>query len=204
MRGRAPKARGPEGNTPFCQKTCCLSPRARLLQAAMSTAPADAAGSGAARRGGAGARPSTTARSRRSGALICRSDEGRCSLARSERGGEDHAFLDPGDAAFADFRHGAGAGLDVVAERDAIRRAMGIVFQEPAIEQRLSGRDNLMLMGLLYGLSLPGARRRAVGNSGATRDCRCGGSSGQGAFWRAAPEARAGAGARDESTDPVP
>ncbi|HEY5079313.1 MAG TPA: ATP-binding cassette domain-containing protein, partial [Opitutaceae bacterium] len=45
-------------------------------------------------------------------------------------------------------------GLDVVRERDAIRRKMGIVFQEPAIEQRLSGRDNLLLMGLLYGLSI--------------------------------------------------
>jgi ABC-2 type transport system ATP-binding protein len=53
-------------------------------------------------------------------------------------------------------------GHDVVAERDAIRRAMGIVFQEPAIEQRLSGRDNLVLMGLLFGLPLGGARRRAA------------------------------------------
>jgi ABC-2 type transport system ATP-binding protein len=52
-------------------------------------------------------------------------------------------------------------GRDVVGERDAIRREMGIVFQEPAIEQRLSGRDNLFLMGLLYGLSMAGARRRA-------------------------------------------
>jgi len=52
-------------------------------------------------------------------------------------------------------------GRDVVAQRDAIRREMGIVFQEPAIEQRLSGRDNLFLMGLLYGLSLGGARKRA-------------------------------------------
>jgi ABC-2 type transport system ATP-binding protein len=52
-------------------------------------------------------------------------------------------------------------GRDVVAERDAIRGGMGIVFQEPAIEQRLSGRDNLFLMGLLYGLSLSGARKRA-------------------------------------------
>ena len=50
---------------------------------------------------------------------------------------------------------------DVVAERDAVRRAMGIVFQEPAIEQRLSGRDNLLLMGLLYGLPTAAARRRA-------------------------------------------
>ena len=49
-------------------------------------------------------------------------------------------------------------GRDVVTERDAIRGEMGIVFQEPAIEQRLSGRDNLFHMGLLYGLSLAGAR----------------------------------------------
>jgi ABC-2 type transport system ATP-binding protein len=39
---------------------------------------------------------------------------------------------------------------------------MGIVFQEPAIEQRLSGRDNLLLMGLLYGLKTGAARRRAA------------------------------------------
>ncbi|HEY5228932.1 MAG TPA: ABC transporter ATP-binding protein, partial [Opitutaceae bacterium] len=53
-------------------------------------------------------------------------------------------------------------GRDVVTGRDAIRRDMGIVFQEPAIEQRLSGRDNLMLMGLLYGLSMKAAKRRAA------------------------------------------
>jgi ABC-2 type transport system ATP-binding protein len=52
-------------------------------------------------------------------------------------------------------------GHDVVRERDAVRRSMGIVFQEPAIEQRLSGRDNLMLMGLFYGLTGAAARRRA-------------------------------------------
>ena len=53
-------------------------------------------------------------------------------------------------------------GLDVVTDRDAIRRQMGIVFQEPAIEQRLSGRDNLMLMGLLYGHTMAAAKRRAT------------------------------------------
>jgi ABC-2 type transport system ATP-binding protein len=52
-------------------------------------------------------------------------------------------------------------GRDVVTDRDAIRGEMGIVFQEPAIEQRLSGRDNLFLMGLLYGLKLADARKRA-------------------------------------------
>ncbi|HTQ31463.1 MAG TPA: ABC transporter ATP-binding protein [Opitutaceae bacterium] len=53
-------------------------------------------------------------------------------------------------------------GRDVVAERDAVRAQMGIVFQEPAIEQRLSGRDNLLMMGLLYGLGAATARRRAT------------------------------------------
>ncbi len=53
-------------------------------------------------------------------------------------------------------------GHDVVSARDAVRRSMGIVFQEPAIEQRLSGRDNLLLMGLFYGLSGAAARRRAA------------------------------------------
>lgn len=52
-------------------------------------------------------------------------------------------------------------GRDVVADRDAVRRSMGIVFQEPAIEQRLSGRDNLLLMGLFYGLSSGAAKQRA-------------------------------------------
>jgi ABC-2 type transport system ATP-binding protein len=52
-------------------------------------------------------------------------------------------------------------GHDVIKERDSIRRAMGIVFQEPAIEQRMSGRENLVLMGLLYGYSAKGAGKRS-------------------------------------------
>jgi ABC-2 type transport system ATP-binding protein len=52
-------------------------------------------------------------------------------------------------------------GRDVVSDRDGVRRSMGIVFQEPAIEQRLTGRDNLLLMGLFYRLPSAAARRRA-------------------------------------------
>jgi len=52
-------------------------------------------------------------------------------------------------------------GHDVVAERDTVRRSIGIVFQEPAIEQGLSVRDNLRLMGSLYGLKSADVRRRA-------------------------------------------
>ncbi len=53
-------------------------------------------------------------------------------------------------------------GYDVAVQRDAVRRATGIVFQEPAIEQRLTGRDNLLLMGLFYNLPAATARKRAV------------------------------------------
>jgi ABC-2 type transport system ATP-binding protein len=52
-------------------------------------------------------------------------------------------------------------GMDVVRQRSEVRHAMGIVFQEPAIEQRLSGFDNLLLMGMLYGLSRSAAKTRA-------------------------------------------
>ena len=52
-------------------------------------------------------------------------------------------------------------GFDTVRERAAVRRRMGIVFQEPALESKLSVRDNLLLMGLFYGLSLRDARARA-------------------------------------------
>ncbi|MGH8279247.1 MAG: ATP-binding cassette domain-containing protein [Gammaproteobacteria bacterium] len=53
-------------------------------------------------------------------------------------------------------------GHDVVRERAQVRRRMGIVFQEPALEQKLPVRDNLMLMGLFYGLSLKAARARTA------------------------------------------
>ncbi|HVW22237.1 MAG TPA: ATP-binding cassette domain-containing protein [Opitutaceae bacterium] len=53
-------------------------------------------------------------------------------------------------------------GHDAAVERDAVRASMGIVFQEPAIEQRLTARDNLLLMGLFFGLPSALARRRAA------------------------------------------
>lgn len=51
-------------------------------------------------------------------------------------------------------------GRDVVVEREATRRDIGIVFQEPAIERTLTVRDNLRLMGQLYGLDSAGVNRR--------------------------------------------
>ena len=71
-------------------------------------------------------------------------------------------------------------GRDVVKERDSIRREMGIVFQEPAIEQRMSGRDNLVLMGLLYGYSDRGVRQARDRDPRAARNHRLRGPDARG------------------------
>ncbi|MGI9951519.1 ATP-binding cassette domain-containing protein [Moorellaceae bacterium AZ2] len=44
------------------------------------------------------------------------------------------------------------AGFDVVREPDAVRRSIGIVFQENSLDDRLTAAENLYLHGLLYGL----------------------------------------------------
>ncbi|MEA3201520.1 MAG: type transport system ATP-binding protein [Thermoplasmata archaeon] len=44
------------------------------------------------------------------------------------------------------------AGIDVRDDPDAVRRHVGIVFQEPSLDTLLSARENLMLHGRLYGV----------------------------------------------------
>lgn len=51
-------------------------------------------------------------------------------------------------------------GRNVLEHRDLTRRDIGIVFQEPAIERTLTVRDNLRLMGRLYGLDTAGVNKR--------------------------------------------
>jgi len=45
------------------------------------------------------------------------------------------------------------AGLDVVREPVAVRRAIGVVGQKNAVDGAATGRENLLLQGRLYGLS---------------------------------------------------
>jgi len=52
-------------------------------------------------------------------------------------------------------------GKDVLKKREEIRQQIGIVFQEPALDDRLSARDNLMLMALFYGIRRREAGKRA-------------------------------------------
>ena len=43
----------------------------------------------------------------------------------------------------------------------AVRRVTGLSGQYAAVDGYLTGRENLQMIGRLYGLSLPAARRRA-------------------------------------------
>lgn len=44
------------------------------------------------------------------------------------------------------------AGFDVLRDRDRVRRAIGIVFQEPALDSQLTGRENLEFHSMMYGM----------------------------------------------------
>ncbi|MDN5798313.1 MAG: ATP-binding cassette domain-containing protein [Intrasporangium sp.] len=53
------------------------------------------------------------------------------------------------------------AGHDVVAEPDAVRRALAVTAQETTLDARLSGRENLGVLARLWGLAPRAAARRA-------------------------------------------
>ena len=52
------------------------------------------------------------------------------------------------------------AGHDVGRERDEVRRSIGVVFQEPALESKLTGRENLDFHAMMYGLGREERRAR--------------------------------------------
>jgi ABC-2 type transport system ATP-binding protein len=52
-------------------------------------------------------------------------------------------------------------GYDVMKNRSEIRNHIGIVFQEPAIDDRITALDNLRLMAVFYGFSQKESRDRA-------------------------------------------
>jgi ABC-2 type transport system ATP-binding protein len=56
--------------------------------------------------------------------------------------------------------HAAVLGHDVVREADVVRRLIGYVPQERAIDRFLTGREHLLLLGALYHLSREESRRR--------------------------------------------
>ncbi|MDM7935030.1 MAG: ATP-binding cassette domain-containing protein [Methanothrix sp.] len=51
-------------------------------------------------------------------------------------------------------------GHDVRSERDAVRASIGVVFQDPALDGMLTGRENLDFHGRMYGMDRPLRQRR--------------------------------------------
>ena len=50
-------------------------------------------------------------------------------------------------------------GHDIVKKRNEVRRSIGVVFQEPALDSRLTGRENLEFHAHMYGM--PAQERRS-------------------------------------------
>lgn len=54
------------------------------------------------------------------------------------------------------------AGYDVVSEPAGVRRSIMVTGQQVAVDDALSGEQNLVLFGRLWGLSKSAARKRAA------------------------------------------
>jgi ABC-2 type transport system ATP-binding protein len=55
------------------------------------------------------------------------------------------------------------AGHDTMREQTQVRRAFGIVFQDPSLDDELTANENMQLHGVLYGLPRTALRDRAAG-----------------------------------------
>ena len=52
------------------------------------------------------------------------------------------------------------AGFDVTRDRDDVRKSIGVVFQEPALDGKLTGRENLEFHTMMYGIGKAERGRR--------------------------------------------
>jgi ABC-2 type transport system ATP-binding protein len=52
------------------------------------------------------------------------------------------------------------AGHDVLGSKDDVRRSIGVVFQEQALDSKLTGRENLTFHAMMYGLGREDRERR--------------------------------------------
>jgi ABC-2 type transport system ATP-binding protein len=51
-------------------------------------------------------------------------------------------------------------GNDIIKKRNAVRRSIGVVFQDPALDNRLTGKENLEFHAHMYGMRAPERRQR--------------------------------------------
>lgn len=62
-----------------------------------------------------------------------------------------------------DAGHLTVAGVDVIKNPDRLRKVIGLAGQYPAVDEQLTGRENLEMVGQLYHFSRADARQRAKG-----------------------------------------
>ena len=82
------------------------------------------------------------------------------------------------------------AGFDVVKQPTAVRRCIGLAGQYAAVDETLTGRENLEMVGRLSRLSKKVAAERAVGGARTRVAHRCGRPSAQDLLGRHAPPRR--------------
>ena len=80
--------------------------------------------------------------------------------ARAQRRGQDHDGAHPGHPAAPDAGHATVAGFDVVKQAQQLRSVIGLSGQYAAVDENLTGRENLWMFGRLYQLSSAEARKR--------------------------------------------
>lgn len=54
------------------------------------------------------------------------------------------------------------AGCDILSEQSLVRRAIGVIFQDPSLDDRLTARENLKFHGLIYRVPKGELNRRIV------------------------------------------
>jgi ABC-2 type transport system ATP-binding protein len=52
------------------------------------------------------------------------------------------------------------AGFEITKNRDGVRKSIGIVFQEPALDNKLTGRENLEFHAMMYGIEKEERKKR--------------------------------------------
>ncbi len=96
------------------------------------------------------------------------------------------------------------AGLDAVRDAAALRERIGLAGQYAAVDENLTGAENLTMVGRLYGMPR-GAREAARGRAaGAVRPDRRRQARRQNLLRRHAPPARPRGGARRQTADRLP
>jgi len=52
------------------------------------------------------------------------------------------------------------AGFDIVKEASRVRQSIGLVFQEPTLDENLTAYENLSFHGMIYGMTGPHLKNR--------------------------------------------